>query len=68
MKSARPKTSSKRSNAEISFAALAEQPDMGSPLTPRNQQLAGLRKWRVTGFDNFLIFYFPRPNGVSAQR
>ena len=38
-------------NAETSFGALAEQPNMGSPLTPRNQQLTGLRKWRVTVSD-----------------
>jgi toxin ParE1/3/4 len=55
-------------NAETSFTALSERPNMGSPLTPRNQQLAGLRKWRVTDFENFLIFYLPRPNGVSIVR
>ena len=55
-------------STEASFAALAEEPQMGSPLTPRSPELAGLRKWRVSGFDNFLIFYLPRKNGVSIVR
>ena len=41
---------------------------MGAPLTLRRQELAGLRKWRVKDFDNFLIFYVPRPEGVSVVR
>jgi len=28
---------------------------------------AGLRNWRVSGFENFLIFYLPRPDGVSIR-
>ncbi len=55
-------------NAESSFSALAGQPHMGAALTSHNQQLAGLRKWRVSDFDNFLIFYLPRPDGVSIVR
>jgi toxin ParE1/3/4 len=27
-----------------------------------------LRKWQVTGFDKFLIFYLPRAKGVSIVR
>jgi len=30
--------------------------------------LAGMRKWRVKDFDNHLIFYLPRPDGVSIVR
>lgn len=55
-------------NAETSFNDLARQPLIGSPLTMRHQDLAGMRKWRVLGFDKFLIFYLPIPDGVSIVR
>jgi toxin ParE1/3/4 len=55
-------------NAETSFADLARQPGMGAPVTLRHPELAGLRKWRVSDFDKFLIFYLPRPNGVLIVR
>ena len=54
--------------AETSFDDLAKQPKMGAPLTLKSPELAGLRKWRVKDFDNFLIFYMPRPDGVSIVR
>lgn len=41
---------------------------MGAPLTLRHPNLTGMRKRRVIDFDNFLIFYFPRPDGVSIVR
>ena len=56
------------SNAEASFADLARQPMMGSSLTPKHPDLAGIRKWRVKDFDNHLVFYEPRPDGVSIVR
>ncbi len=55
-------------NAEASFSDLAQHPEMGAPLTLNHPQLAGLRKWRITEFEKFLVFYFPRPNGVSIVR
>ena len=54
--------------AETSFNVLAGQPKMGAPLTLGRPELAGLRKQRVKGFDNFLILYTPRPDGVSIVR
>jgi len=56
------------SNAEASFNDLAKQPKIGAPLTLRRPELAGLRKWQVRKFDNFLIFYVPRRGGVSTVR
>jgi len=32
------------------------------------RDLANVRKWRVKGFDNHLVFYEPRPDGVSIVR
>ena len=55
-------------NAEASFDDLAIQPKMGAPLTLKHPDLAGIRKWRVKDFDNHLIFYVPRPDGVSIVR
>jgi toxin ParE1/3/4 len=54
--------------ADVTFALLAEQPEIGAALTLRAPQLAGLRKWRVQDFENFLIFYLPRPDGASVVR
>jgi len=55
-------------NAEESFADLARNAGMATPLTQRDPRLVGLRKWRVTGFEKFVIFYLPRPDGVSIVR
>ena len=54
--------------AETTFNELANQPMIGSTLTVRNPALNGIRKWRVNGFENYLIFYLPRPDGVSIVR
>jgi toxin ParE1/3/4 len=56
------------SNAFESFSDLSKHPQMGSALTLRDPKLAGLRKWRVNGFEKFLIFYLPRAEGVSIVR
>ena len=56
------------SNADNGFGDLARHPQMGVALSLRDPKLAGLRKWRVSGFEKFLIFYLPRPDGVSILR
>ncbi len=55
-------------NAETSFALLAQQPTMGAPLVLRHGELSGMRKWRVDGFDDTLIFYLPMKDGISVVR
>jgi toxin ParE1/3/4 len=55
-------------NVETAFTELSEHPDIGAPLTLRRPELAGLRKWPVKEFENFLIFYVPRAHGVSVVR
>ena len=47
---------------------MALQPLIGSPLQLKHPDLAGMRKWRIKGFDNHLIFYMPRPDSVSIVR
>lgn len=49
------------SQAQASFDDLLRQPGIGSPLTLQHPELAGMRKWRINDFDNYLIFYLPRP-------
>jgi toxin ParE1/3/4 len=56
------------SNAESSFDDLARQPLVGAPLKLLHPALSGLRKWRIKGFDNHLIFYEVRPGAVSIVR
>lgn len=55
-------------HAEASFDQLSNQPKMGAPLRLRHPDLAGLRKWRVKGFDHHLIFYLARPDGIAVVR
>lgn len=40
-----------------SIAKLAQNPRIGSFYPLANSQLEGLRKWKVKGFDKYLIFY-----------
>jgi toxin ParE1/3/4 len=40
-------------NAGVSFRDLSRNPGMGVPLSLRTPKLAGLRKWRVGGFESF---------------
>lgn len=54
--------------AEQTFVDLAENREIGVSLRLRDPRLAELRKWRVKDFEAFLIFYLPRPDGVSIVR
>lgn len=56
------------SNAETSFNELATHPMIGAALTLKNPALSGIRKWQVKGFENHLIFYLPRADGVAIVR
>jgi toxin ParE1/3/4 len=47
------------------FEALARMPKMGALCTFRSPVLRRLRCWPVKGFENWLIFYLPRRNGVE---
>ena len=54
--------------ARDSFAALGATPYMGSRVGSRNPAFSKLRKWRVAGFSNYLIFYLPFRDGVDILR
>jgi toxin ParE1/3/4 len=52
--------------AHATFKNLAVTPGLGRPHKFRNPQLKATRSWRVAGFDNYLIFYRPIPEGVQV--
>lgn len=54
--------------AESTFNELSLHPLMGAQLSFKHPKLTQLRKWRVKRFDNFLIFYIPRLDGVAIIR
>ena len=47
------------------FEALAKMPKAGVLCTFRSPVLRPIRRWPVKGFENWLIFYQPRRNGVE---
>jgi toxin ParE1/3/4 len=55
-------------SARASFAALGENPKFGAPVPSRRAELADLRKWRISGFPNYLIFYRPEKDRVRILR
>jgi toxin ParE1/3/4 len=55
-------------HVQASFNALAEQPLVGAPVKGRNAALSGMRRWPVKDFEGYLIFYLPRPDGISVVR
>ena len=54
--------------AKTTLAAIAEAPALGSPVPTRNLQLAGLRKRKITGFGNVLVFYIANKQTVRILR
>ena len=54
--------------AERTFDDLAREPKIGALLALKPPELAGMRKWRIKDFDNYLVFYMPRADGVSIVR
>jgi len=54
--------------AEASFGDLAAMPAMGKARQYGDPALAGIRMWRVAGFDNYLIFYCRAESGIEVIR
>jgi toxin ParE1/3/4 len=50
---------------QSTFKALAKMPKLGALCSFRRPALRRLRRWPVKGFENWLIFYLPRRNGVE---
>ena len=47
---------------------LTQHPHLGRPYDCGIERLRGLRRFAVTGFDKYLIFYIPRENGIDLIR
>jgi toxin ParE1/3/4 len=47
------------------FESLAKMPKLGVLCTFESAALRRLRRWPVKGFENWLIFYLPRRDGVE---
>jgi toxin ParE1/3/4 len=54
--------------ARQTFAQIARTPCIGSPYIAKNQNLQGLRRWAVKGFNTQLIFYFDRNDFIEIIR
>ena len=54
--------------AETTFKQLATMPAMGVARESFDPVLAGVRMWRIPGFDKYLIFYRPAENGIEIIR
>lgn len=48
------------------FKNLADKPGLGRLGKFHNPRLKGIRTWRITGFDNYLIFYRAVPGGIQV--
>ena len=51
-----------------SFELLSGHPGAGAPVKARSPLLRGLRRRRIKGFENYLIFYLPDSGGISILR
>jgi toxin ParE1/3/4 len=54
--------------AEETFKKLLEAPGLGGSWESLDERLANLRVWPVKGFENYLIFYRPREDGIALVR
>lgn len=43
-------------------------PGIGTPRKVRKPEFKNVRMWRIEGFEDYLIFYFPRPDGIAVER
>jgi toxin ParE1/3/4 len=54
--------------AEETFEQLLRSPQLGAMGEFRSRHLEGIRRWRVNGFENFLVFYRPVDDGIEIIR
>src|SRR5437870_12479474 len=57
-----------RDAVEKTYSELAEMPGMGTPGKVRQGRHAGVRLWRVRGFEQYLIAYRELRDGVGIER
>ena len=54
--------------AEATFKQLLDTPGLGRIREYLDLRLAGLRSWRIRGFENWLVFYRPADGGIEVVR
>jgi toxin ParE1/3/4 len=54
--------------AQQCFDELAKSPDLGFLAEFESVLAAGVRRWRIKGFKNYLVFYRPSQIGVEIIR
>jgi len=54
--------------AAATFEKIARMPGIGERRDSPKPRLAGLRVWRVEGFEKHLIFYRPSDEGIEIVR
>lgn len=54
--------------ARSTFSKVADMPGIGEQWESTDSRLAGLRVWRIEGFEKHLIFYRPADNGIQIIR
>ncbi len=47
------------------FTLLEKNPEMGRHYQAVSRRLAGIRIWRISGFEKYLIFYRPFSEGIE---
>jgi toxin ParE1/3/4 len=57
-----------RAAALASFRDLIRFPDLGVRRRVRKREFTSVRMWRIPGFEKYLVFYFPRANGIEIER
>ena len=55
-------------SAQTTFTSLGDTPHIGPPVFTRNPVLRNLRKWRISGFPNYMIFYRPEEDYIRILR
>ena len=53
--------------ARESFKMLGANPGLGRPRRFRNPRLRNIRSWRISGFENYLIFYRAVADGIQVN-
>lgn len=54
--------------ASVTFGKIASMPGIGEQWPSANPRLAGLRVWRIGGFEKHLIFYRAADNAIEIVR
>ena len=52
--------------AERTFQLLATHPELGRTFDAVSPRAAGVRRFGVSGFESYLIFYVPLPDGIDV--